>query len=167
MATIRIKREEALNLLREAEETARKNSGETQYIEYGEALAKEMDSAAPFLDRMQEWHRAVAQGLADGSITLTKTGALKGAPVKPKPSGAEISKNSTRRDSFHSGAAYYFAECVDVDDVRRVTEKFRQQREDRLSPIKAQITLFSLATEDEIEVDQGNFHGILSGRFYR
>lgn len=124
MATIRIKREEALNLLREAEETARKNQWQTPVIEYGEALAEEMDSAAPYTERVEAWHRAVADGIADGTITFTRAGTLKDAPPKPKKDGAEIAKSKTHKQRYYGvrSEAYQFGECESADAVREVVD---------------------------------------------
>ena len=166
MATIRLKREEALNLLREAEEETRKNQWETPVIEYGEALAEEMDNAAPYVERMETWYRAVADGIADGTITFTKGGAPKGAPPKPQKDGAEIARTAAY-GYRHYGArveAYHYDDCKSADDVRKVVAALKEQREKALGAVKAQITLFSMSADDVIEVDQGNFHGILAGR---
>lgn len=168
MATIRIKREEALNLLREAEESSRKNQWQTPIIEYGDALAAEMDVAAPYAERVEAWYRAMADGVADGTITFTKGGAPKNAPPKPQKNGAEIARTAAhgRRHYGVRDEAYHFDECKNADEVRQVVENLKEQRESALAPIKAQITLFSLSADEVIEVDQGNFHGLLSGRRY-
>lgn len=173
MATIRIKREEALNLLREAEETIRGSMNETHSIAFGEALFEKMENSAPFIERTAAWHKAVAEGLAEGSITLTKTGALKGAPAKPKTDGQEIIANFG--EDYEGRGAYgrrnlrdvpwEYHDCKTAADVREVINEQTKNRESRLRPITSQITLFSLSDDEYIEVDQGNFHGLLSGRW--
>lgn len=170
MATIRLKREEALNLLRQSEEKFREASHSMQMIKFGEALLEKMENSAPYVDRTIAWHRAVADGLADGSITMTKGGALKDAPAKPKTDGQEIITNFGEDYDIYGRARvrrdvpWEYQQCKTPDDVREVIKDYVSRLEVDLSPITSQITLFSLSDDEYIEVDQGNFHGLLSGR---
>lgn len=157
MATIRLKREEAIALVKEARDKFVKSHHYATVIEEGEAILKKLKSVRSYEERLVSYHKKIAKGLADGSITVTASGSLKNAPVKPKVAGGET------LDGKRSQSYYY---CKDAEDVKESLERYKQDLVAATAPFDAQIRLFEISADDVVEVEQGNLNNLLSGRRY-
>lgn len=168
MTTIRLDKNKAIDLLNTAMEEARTNSRYQGIIEFGEALIEKLNTAAPYKERLAAWHTAVAAGLADESISITSNGNLsKDAPAKPKLEATEIIKDLSRSGHRRAHDAYAFEGATTVAQVQKIIDSHKAAVEDSLSGYKAQIAMFELSADDVIEVDQGNFFALTSGRNQR
>lgn len=168
MTTIRLNKDKAIELLNTAMEEARANSRYQGVIEFGEALVEKLSTAAPYKERLAEWHTSVAAGLADGTISITSNGNLsKDAPTKPKLEATEILKDLAKDGRRRSHDAYAFESATTVAQVQKIIDSHKAAVEDSLSGYKAQIAMFELSADDVIEVDQGNFFALTSGRNQR
>lgn len=157
MATIRLKREEALKIIKEARQKVWDEHQNNGILE-GEELLEELSKTRPYSERLGEWYQEVAAGIMDGTITVNPTGSLKNAPQRPKLDGAE--KVILNGKGFSSRWRY----CNTVVQFEETLNLYRKQRDNAVADYDAQILLFELSADELIEIEQGTINKLLSGR---
>lgn len=115
----------------------------------------EKDDIAAFV----QWHKDVAEGLASGEITLTKSGALKGAPGKPG------SKTSRPKGSSRYSRDW---EWYDTDTLNHEKKNIEANRDANKKPVQTAIDLIELSVGETVEVDAADYQNLLNGdrRYY-
>ena len=122
-----------------------------------------LKSAKSYSTSLGEWHAAVAEGLADGSITLTESGKLKNAPARPKL-GAH-----TLNLSIDTG--YYRQRQWTEDDLNTLVKDEESRLAHALKPIHTALELLHMSMDETVQVDSADYQALLSGighpRYYR
>ena len=114
-----------------------------------------LKSAKSYAASLGEWHAAVAEGLADGSITLTESGKLKNAPARPKL-GAH-----TLNLSIDTG--YYRQRQWTEDDLNTLVKDEESRLAHALKPIHTALDLLSMSVDETVQVDSADYQALLSG----
>lgn len=114
-----------------------------------------LKSAKSYTNSLGEWHAAVAEGLADGSITLTESGKLKNAPARPKM--GEHSLNL----SIDMG--YYRNRQWTEEDLNEWIEREEEGLAATLKPIHTALDLLHMSMDETVQVDSADYQAMLSG----
>lgn len=122
-----------------------------------------LKSAKSYALSLGEWHAAVAEGLADGSITLTETGKLKNAPARPKKGEHSLSL------SIDTG--YYRSRQWTEDQLLDYISKLESNLAQDLKPLQTALDLLHMSVDETVLVDSADYQALLSGtvstRYYR
>lgn len=102
-----------------------------------------------------EWHAAVAEGIASGDITVTDSGKLKNAPVRPK-----IGLHSLNL-SIDSG--YYRHRQWSEEDLNAWIKREEEALAAALKPIQTALDLLSMSVDETVQVDSADYQALLSG----
>ena len=114
-----------------------------------------LKSAKSYAASLGEWHAAVAEGLAEGSITLTESGKLKNAPARPKL-GAH-----TLNLSIDTG--YYRQRQWTEEGLLSVVKSVEAQLAADLKPILTALELLHMSMDETVQVDSADYQAMLSG----
>lgn len=112
-----------------------------------------------------DWYKQVAEGIADGSIKVSDSGKLKGAPPKPgsKAYQTDVSglvdeeidptlKQRAERWSYHGDEQLL--------SVMRGTE---EEKQDALKEVNTARDMIEMSTNETVEVNTADYQKLLSG----
>jgi hypothetical protein len=102
-----------------------------------------------------EFYETLAAGLRDGSITLSTTGKLRGAPPKP---GTKAAGGRRSRGDWN----YYSTEQLESRKGQ-----YDAAEKDEIKPVQTAIDLLDLATDETVEIDTTDYHNLLNGNRHR
>ena len=107
------------------------------------------------------WYQEVALGLADGSITLNKSGNIKGAPSKPSAKGGRGRMAGSRHYDYEDPQFW------DMDHIERTKEAYQKQKNAVVKELQNSIDMISMSVSETVQVDAADYNAMLTGDVMR
>lgn len=131
-------------------------------------LIAEVTNAGDLKDRLVRWHKDIAKGLKDGSITVSTSGKLKSAP--PRPSLTNVVAASTKTHATRYHRHWYGYEHMSLDELKKYRAEAQARLDALLEPLTTAIRLLGMSTETAVEIQTADYQRLLSlninGRYY-
>lgn len=114
-----------------------------------------LKTAKSYASSLAEWHAEVAQGINDGTITLTDSGKLKNAPTRPKVG------EHTLALSIDTG--YYRNRQWTEAGLLELIKNEEANLAAGLKPIQSALELLHMSMDEVVQVDSADYQALLSG----
>lgn len=98
-----------------------------------------------------EWYETLAEGLREGTITLSETGKLKGAPPKP---GTKAAGGRRSRGDYN----YYSTE-----QLEQQLKTYDAAEAEEIKPVQTAIDLLNMTVDETVEIDSSDYQALLAG----
>lgn len=121
------------------------------------AALKNVITSATVTKALVKYHKDIAKGLDDGSITLSTSGRLQNAPAKPA-TGSILVPQSVRR-LYGYGRSEYTTE----EDLKTQLAHYEKNVAQYKKPVEAAIKLLNLSTDTEVVIKSADYQALLSG----
>ena len=135
-----------------------------------DTLIAEVTNAGDLKDRLVRWHKDIAKALKDGSVTVSPSGKLKGAPPRPSLTnvvGASGTTATTARRRRHHWEWYGH---MSLDELKAYRADAQTRLDALLEPLTTAIRLLDMSTETAVEIQTADYQKLLSlninGRYY-
>jgi hypothetical protein len=122
-----------------------------------DSLIAEVKNTGSLKDRLVRWHKKVAKGLADGSITVTPSGGLKNAP--PKPSNKNVTATSASAVARNYRSWYGSMTLQDLVEYR---DREAERMAEVIRPLTTAITLLEKSVDTQVTIESGDYQRLLS-----
>lgn len=116
-------------------------------------IAEKGETPDDYRSRMVNYHRQVADGLDEGTITLSESGRLSGdVPERPK---------KDRLASLRFGYGWDWGR-MSLEQLQGQLRQHDQRHEENVRPLQAALDLLDMSSDAKVQIDSADYHKLLS-----